>query len=538
MCAVGGGSLGFERSIGALDAAEAPGWAHTVISAVRFSRALVASAIVMGDYRALFALHDDYTTGEYQSARARVHTRSAERLLRLCRAQGGCYVKIGQHIASMTHGIPAEYSSGMRSLEDAAAHRPFPQIRRLLAKELREAGGLAAFSELEKRPVAAASLAQVHRARLADDGREVAVKIQYPGLEVLCQTDLTSIQTLSWLLSRVFPTFSLDWIVQQFRRNLAKELDFTLEAESSMRTKRNFEDDRRIAVPGVVGELTTKRVLTMDYIDGIRVNDVAALRKAGIDPGAVAQAVVDSFAAMVFVYGYCHCDNHFGNLLVRPAGGGKFELFILDHGLYRELDDDFRKKYCRLWRGLVLRNTQEVEEACAALGAPGLANIFSIFLLNRSWTSARRIGTDIRNKMSPAEVDELKQGLRQFGMSSETDFVSFMENVPEDLLLVFKMNSLVRNVNRALGASINRFKVNARYAIRGLAHENETTAGHSVESKGISNSVALVFREISKRFYLLVDQLTVEVQLLLIDTVVAILSWWRGSSSEETSRIG
>lgn len=526
--------------------------ASSIIALVRFTRSLAAAFHVMADYHALFARHADYTTDDYRADRSAVHERSASRMLKLARKQGAVYVKIGQHVASMNHAVPPEYSTRLKLLEDRAAYRPYWQIERVVSRELGR-GLKEVFHDFDRKPVAAASLAQVHFARL-QTGEEVAVKVQYPGLESLVSSDLTSIQMLSWLMSWVFPFFNMAWVVEQFRQNLTKELDFALEAESASRTASFFKGDDRVAVPRVFNQHSTSRLLTMEYVNGFRVDDTELLAKAGIEPSTVAQAVVDTFAQMIFVNGFVHCDPHAGNLMVTPGENGSFRLFLLDHGLYRELDDEFRLSYCKLWKGLVLRRAADVEEACAELGAPGFANVFSVFLLNRSWSFAKRLGTDIRVKMSKEEMKQLRSDLRDSGLRSQGDVSDFVENIPDDLLLVFKMNSLVRNVNKALGASVNRFKVNARFAVRGLRHLNgdrathQTVPGaavvastHSESHISVSNRLRCFCCWLGSMF----DALSVEMQLFALDAAFYAVRWWFGSainrespSSEDMRLIG
>jgi aarF domain-containing kinase len=535
------------------------GPAAALVTAVRFTRALAASAQIMVDYRILFAQHDDYTSDEYKERRSAVHSRAAEKLLRLCKTQGAVYVKIGQHVASMNHAVPPEFTSKLVQLEDRAAFRPFRQIERVLRDEL---GGEVSdhFATFPEEPVAAASLAQVHRATLAGSGEAVACKVQYPGLATLVAGDLASIRFLSLLLTRVFPHMSLDWIVDQFKENLGRELDFTQEAASSERTRAFFaSSDDRVAVPAIYPGLSTSRVLTMEFVDGFRVDDAEQLDAAGIRREDVAAAVVDAFGKMVFINGFVHCDGHGGNLMVRPRphtdrrATGQFDLFILDHGLYRELSDDFRRAYCRLWRGLVLRRAGEVDRACTELGAPGLGNIFSIVLLNRSWSSARSAGVDLRNKMSREEMRELMRELRDGGVESGADAVAMFEGVPTDLLLVIKSSALVRNINQSLGAQVDRFRSNVRHAVLGLHHRNalDAVAGGPVLSspgmlagKSMEEDVSApwlgtrLWRWFHCRFLervaLWTDIAVVEANLALFDVLLALHRWFYGASSAKT----
>ncbi|KAI0566122.1 UbiB [Gracilaria domingensis] len=125
----------------------------------------------------------------------------------------------------------------------------------------------------------------------------------------------------------------MHWVVDQFRNNLQKELDFELEAASAMRTAQFFENERRVCVPTVYTQYTTDKVLVMQYIDGFRVDDVDRMHHAGIGVQNVAQAVVDAFAQMIFVNGFVHCDPHAGNLMVTADERDNFKLYLLDHGL-------------------------------------------------------------------------------------------------------------------------------------------------------------------------------------------------------------
>lgn len=539
-----------ERTPAAIDPDSTLGSAaSSVIAAVRFTRSLRTAAVIMSDYRLLFARHSDYNSDQYKTDRTFVHRRSADRLLNLARQQGAVYVKIGQHIASMNHAVPPEYSSKLKSLEDRAAYRPYWQVERSINRQLPNGQRLQdVFDRFDKVPVAAASLAQVHRATLRNTEQPVAVKIQYPGLEALVRSDLTSIRVLSRLLRFVFPFFNMDWVVDQFRENLKKELDFRLEAESANRTAISFQHDNRVFVPRVYPEFSTSRLLVMEYIDGCRVDDVDALRRAGVNTHQVAQAVINAFAQMIFLNGFIHCDPHAGNMLVRCGQNGKFQLFLLDHGLYRELDDSFRQSYCRLWKGFVLRRSSDVERACSELGAPGFANLFSVFLLNRSWRFAKRIDTDIRVKMSSEELSQLRQDLRDSGLKSQSDISSFVENIPDDLLLVFKMNALVRNVNKALGASVNRFKVNARYAVRGLRRFNDVErkgdgrddvvilAGTHAENGSAGLSMRL--EALGKWMATMMDCVAVEMQLAVLDVALILVRWWFGGRDLLSDGVG
>jgi aarF domain-containing kinase len=453
----------------------------------------------------------------------------------------------------MNHAVPKEYTSVLTQLEDRAAYRSYSQIERVIRNEL---GGQVSdhFSSFDSVPVAAASLAQVHCATLAGSGDRVAVKVQYPGLDTLVAGDLVSLRTLSYLLSFAFPSYNLDWIIREFKANLSREIDFLQEGASSEKTRRFFADDKIICVPRIYPEKSTSKLLCMEFIDGFRADDLEQLKAAGIEPVAMATAVVRALGNMSFISGDIHCDAHGGNLLCRPGapGSGKFELFLIDHGLYRTLSEATRKSYCRLWRGLVLRNENDVDRACKELGAPGLGEIFALFLLNRSLSSSKQAATDLRESMTKEEIKAFRDELKAGGIESGADAVAAMEGMPQDLLLVLKMNSLVRNINKKLGAEIDRFRANARLAVRGLHHDNielsqpgleagaGLIAGNSTEAREIPGRVdgrwllSRVLSKLSSRACFYADIVAVEINLAIFDVVRFVYRWWAGMPLRDT----
>ncbi|CAN8072301.1 unnamed protein product, partial [Agarophyton chilense] len=327
-------------------------------------------------------------------------------------------------------------------------------------------GGVAAvFSRFDAAPVAAASLAQVHRATLRADGAHVAVKVQFPGLEPLIRSDLLTIDVLARVASALFPLFDMRWAVRQFDANLRRELDYSVEAACAARTAALFGEHERVRVPRVYAQLSTARLLVMQWVDGFRADDVARLRDAHIDAALVAHTAVDAFAQMTFVHGFVHCDPHAGNLMVLPNATrrGAFELYLLDHGLYRELPDAFRHSYCRLWRALVLGDARGVERACVQLRAPQLPpDVLSIALLNRAWT--REHGGEQDGHLR----GERLEAARRHATAVALRHSRALRHVPDELLLLLKTDALLRSVAAALHVRVNRLKLYARYAVRGL----------------------------------------------------------------------
>ncbi|KEP65251.1 UNVERIFIED_CONTAM: ABC1 family protein [Hammondia hammondi] len=246
-----------------------------------------------------------------------VHDRCARRLLHVCRCHGGLYTKLGQYVATMTHIIPAAYTEHLRTLHDDAARTPWPLVARLVATEL-GAPIEDVFLFFNQEAVAAASLAQVHRARLRD-GREVAVKVQRPRLREQMRDDLKTVEIMMRVVSWAFPDFEFRWLLPEFRQNMRQETDFRQEAYNAMRLRWLFRHQSEVYVPWVDWERTTERVMTMEFVRGLKVTDPpeAVERELGVNQEDIARLVMRVFADMLFVHGFVHCDPHPGNLFVR-----------------------------------------------------------------------------------------------------------------------------------------------------------------------------------------------------------------------------
>jgi predicted unusual protein kinase regulating ubiquinone biosynthesis (AarF/ABC1/UbiB family) len=236
---------------------------------------------------------------------------------------------------------------------------PFPGIRALAEAEL----GVTlerAFSFIDPTPVAAASLGQVHRARLSEDDAaetgllDVVVKIQRPGIDKIIDVDLSALRRVGGWLSHVrlvSDRVDIPALVEEFAFTSLEEIDYLHEGAGAERFAQDFADDARVSVPDLVWERTTRRVLTMQDVTAIKINDIEGLRAAGIDPSDVA----DEFAAVMFdqlfVHGYFHADPHPGNIFVTPLGGGvgadsasrTWKFTFVDFGMMGEVPDALRQ---------------------------------------------------------------------------------------------------------------------------------------------------------------------------------------------------
>lgn len=297
---------------------------------------------------------------------SRQHAFAAGTLYRVAIRRQGLLIKLGQLIAARPDIFPLEYVRELSRLHDQVPPRSYAEIAPVLRKGL-GAPPQRVFKAFERRPIAAASLAQVHRAVL-HDGQEVAVKVQYPGIETVVKADLFGLGVVKWALGRLLPELNIGEIVDDLRHSIPQELDFVHEGHNAERVARNFAGKPGVIVPGIVWEHSSRRVLVMEYIRGIKITEAARLREAGIDLRSLCRLFLGIYFDQIMVHGFFNADPHPGNLLVVPRGDGAAEIALLDFGLVKELTPKFRVGSAYLCRAILTFDPLATREAYHRLG--------------------------------------------------------------------------------------------------------------------------------------------------------------------------
>ena len=280
------------------------------------------------------------------------HERLAVRFRELAIEMGGVMIKLGQFLSARVDVLPPEVTRPLSGLQDEVPAVPWPLVEAQIVREL-GAPPHHIFAEFQRRPRASASLGQVHLARLAD-GRPVAVKVQRPGIRAVIETDLAVLrQVIRWLklIGFIRRRADLDALYKEFSASLQAELDYVQEAANAKRFTEQFADDPAVCVPCPVVEMTTRRVLVMERIEGIKIDDFSALEAAGISRRAVARKLFRTYLQQIFVDGFFHADPHPGNLFVlpddsapAPDAGRPFVLVFVDFGMVGEIPPDVRRR--------------------------------------------------------------------------------------------------------------------------------------------------------------------------------------------------
>jgi ubiquinone biosynthesis protein len=264
-----------------------------------------------------------------------------QRLTRALIELGPTFVKLGQLLSTRPDSLPPDYLNALSELQDRVPGMPAEEVLRTIAEDLGKPAS-DVFAEFNPEPVAAASLAQVHRARLKT-GEDVAVKVQRPDIREIIEGDLAIMERMARLAERRTPEYALYnpvGLVRELGRSLRQELDYIREGQNCDICRRNFQSDEDVFVPRMFWDYCGNRVLTMEYVDGIKISDVAALDRAGIDRMAVAGTGCRAYLTMVFDHGFFQVDPHPGNQVALKGQ----RLGIFDFGMYSRIDEDTREQ--------------------------------------------------------------------------------------------------------------------------------------------------------------------------------------------------
>jgi ubiquinone biosynthesis protein len=264
-----------------------------------------------------------------------------ERLVMALEELGPTFIKLGQILSTRSYLLPSEYAEALSRLQDRVSPFPIEQVKQILEQELGKPPE-DLFAEFDEVPFASASIAQVHRATLSS-GEAVVVKVRRPGVRETLELDIIILYELAELLETYVPEsrrYDPTGIVKEFERTSRREIDFTAEAANLAVFRQNFADVPDIYIPLVYRKMTTGKVLTTEYIDGIKISNVEELRRADLDLPAIARLGARAVLKQVFEDGFFHADPHPGNLFVLPDG----RIAAVDFGLVgrltpREIDD-------------------------------------------------------------------------------------------------------------------------------------------------------------------------------------------------------
>ncbi|CAH0552803.1 unnamed protein product [Brassicogethes aeneus] len=414
------------------------------IGIVRLTRAAVTVFKIGFVYKKdLLSKGFDKSSDEYKETKSRCHKLGAEKLLDLCCSNKGVYIKVGQHIAALDFLIPSEYVQTLKILHSDAPTNKLEDVYKVIREDLKK-DPEELFETFDPKPLGTASLAQVHRATLKD-GTVVAVKVQHPYVQGNSLIDMKTMETLVKIMSWVFPEFKFQWLVDESKKNIPQELNFMQEGKNAEEVTKLFKDDDWLKVPSIRWDLTTSRVLTMDFVEGGQVNDLGYIEKNKIDPYEVSDKLGKLYSRMIFINGFVHSDPHPGNILVKKNDNGQCDIVLLDHGLYAKLKDEVRVSYANLWLSILNKDRNAMRKHAGELGIEGDAfGLFVCMVSGRPWDAVLK-GVD---RYEPNKSE--KEFFQQTFTGVLPQMSSILENVNRQMLLILKTNDLLRSIEFTL----------------------------------------------------------------------------------------
>ncbi len=379
-----------------------------------------------------------------------------ERLRIALEELGPTFIKFGQLLSTRADLVPREYIQALDMLLDKVPPFPGDEARRIIEAELKTPME-ALVAEFDETPLAAASIAQVHRARLWN-GEQVVFKVRRPGITNIVKQDVDILYRLAALIERYVPDLAFlnaSAHVEEFDRAIGEEMDFVREAENCARFRANFENSSDVYVPRVYPDLNTEQVLVMEYIEGIRIDDVERLRAAGFDLQALAQKGSDALFKMILMDGFFHADPHPGNLLVLADG----RLSFIDFGIVGRVRGELLQACGDTFVALIRRDYDALARQSVNLGfVPDEVDLMRY---------RQEMRADLENAIEPLVGRKLRQipamayVERTMGLA-----VKHRLRLPQELFLIAKCLVAFEAVFRRLSPELDFFRMARPYARR------------------------------------------------------------------------
>lgn len=282
---------------------------------------------------------------------------AAKRMRLVLEELGPTFIKLGQLLSTRPDIVPSSFVREFEKLQDSVPSISFDELKVQVEREL--GGGIDQYySEIDPVPLAAASIAQVHRARLCT-GEDVVIKVRRPGVVELVESDISALMGLANLAehhisgSEIYDPIG---VVREFARSIRREMDFTREGRTIERFRDNFTTTKWLHFPKVFWEQTSRGVLTLEYVNGIKVSDLESLERTGLDRRLVARRGADAFLEMVLNHGFFHGDPHPGNVMILPEN----VICLLDYGIVGRVDDEQKTFLSDILFAIVKRDMDEV----------------------------------------------------------------------------------------------------------------------------------------------------------------------------------
>ncbi len=417
--------------------------------------------------------------GLARQTRSRRYTQIAARFRTMAIRMGGVMIKVGQFLSSRLDVLPVEITEELSGLQDEVPAEDFGAIRKLAEAEL-GAPLKERFEHFEPQPLAAASLGQVHRARLrvdaaeAEDFQDVVVKIQRPFIDQLINVDFSALHRVAGWLMRYEPIrkrVDVRALISELETTVHQEIDYLSEGKNAEIFSKNFAGRKRIHVPRVVWSQTTQRVLTLENVYAIKITDYDAITTAGIDRAEVAKVLFNTYLKQIFEDGFFHADPHPGNLFVTPRPvteetKANWQLTFVDFGMVGTVPEGLRDGLRDMMIGVGTRNPAKVVESYQTL---------DVLLPSADLKLLEQAETQIFDRFWGMSMSELRKvnprEMHQFGMQFRELMYEMPFQLPHNLLLLGRTVAILSGMCTGLDPNFNLWSELAPYAQKMVMEE-------------------------------------------------------------------
>ncbi len=404
---------------------------------------------------------------------SRLHRKNAALIREKAIEMKGVMIKVGQFLSSRIDFLPDEYIAELSRLQDRVPPHDYSGIRKQITSALGSPPE-DLFSVFDAEPIAAASLGQVHNARLKD-GRHVAVKVQYPDIEKIIETDIRMFGLLIRIMRGRVGNINLKVLHEEFSRIIRAELDYIQEGRNAERFMENFRGDGRVVIPAVYWEFTREKVLTLEFVGGIKITECDEVRSSGIDCRQVVGLLAEAYSRMIFVHGFFHGDPHPGNIFVREGP----VLVFVDFGMVQAIPDNVKRELRKFAIAVVESNTQEIIGSMERMG---------FIIEGADYGLLTEVAQSLIDKYRNITPERLK-ALTVDDISEEVGnvigVIKYIQ-IPNNFILLGRTIGMLNGISFRLNPEVNIIEIGKPYIkefLRGSAEEQRKEFFRSVSEK-------------------------------------------------------
>ncbi len=403
---------------------------------------------------------------------------SARRIRLVLEELGPSFVKLGQLMSTRADLFPPEYIAEFKKLQDMVPPVPFLEVKAVIEREVKKPLH-EIFAEFNENSIAAASVGQVHNAKL-HTGEKVAVKIIRPGIDRQIKEDLRLMYFLAAKAERVMEigrVIGAVNLVREFQRNITRELDMLVEAGSIEKFAKNFEEVDEIYIPKVYWDFTTRSVLVMEHIDGIKMDQVDKIRAAGIDTKEVALIGLRSFSRQLMLYGFFHADPHPGNTIVMYDG----RVSLVDFGITGYLDEEMMRQIAHLFLGYAEHEYDMIMDALMDAGLINEEMDLKSFRTDLKDVSESFYGRSLQHISVKDVYDQLMDLVLKYHIRLPRNLLLLLKTFiqTEALGKILGSDASILEVTRPFAKQLLQRGLNTRSMMRNLDRETRTLSGYA-----------------------------------------------------------